>query len=96
MATCPKCGGEVGRVSFGYPAFRWTCVRCQRNYGYNTDRPMFMEGWRLLTKNELVKARYFEGKTGEKDTQGQKREEVNQKPPKVASENYRRENRHDG
>jgi ribosomal protein L37AE/L43A len=73
MAMCPKCGGEVRRVSFGYPTFRWTCVKCQRNYGYNTERPMFMEGWRLLTKNELVKTWYLEGKTGDKDIQGENR-----------------------
>jgi len=49
---CPKCGGEVRVHILTRWGFRWTCVKCQRDYGYNTDKPTFLSIFRLLTKAE--------------------------------------------
>lgn len=45
---CPKCAGLVEKVPLKtvmvrYRPFRWTCRDCHRDYGYNTDRPLFDE-----------------------------------------------------
>jgi rubredoxin len=41
---CPKCGGRINKVIYQYPTtyhswHRWTCSVCQRDYGYNVEKP---------------------------------------------------------
>jgi len=41
--VCPKCGGEIEKVVRKFPThiwWRWTCKKCQRDYGYMTPEPV--------------------------------------------------------
>ena len=40
---CPKCGGEVEKhyITKDKRSYRWTCVSCDRDYGYDTAKPLF-------------------------------------------------------
>jgi len=51
---CPDCAGYIKPVRIG-SSFRWTCMRCQRDYGYNTDKPTCEPNWRFLSRKEVEK-----------------------------------------
>jgi len=43
---CPTCGGMIQKVTYNFPDHswhRWTCEDCERDYGYNTDKPTFIQ-----------------------------------------------------
>ena len=35
---CP-CGGTIWKIKVGY-TWRWTCQKCESDYGYGTTKPM--------------------------------------------------------
>jgi transposase-like protein len=40
---CPKCNGIIQKVVYDFKTHkwhRWTCSVCQRDYGYNTEKPI--------------------------------------------------------
>jgi transposase-like protein len=40
---CPKCNGIIQKVIYDFEThtfYRWTCSKCQRDYGYNTEKPL--------------------------------------------------------
>jgi len=38
--TCPECHGRIVRVNITRISWRWTCKICDRDYGYNTNKPL--------------------------------------------------------
>lgn len=47
---CPHCKGDIYKVILsergngGKGSWRWTCSKCQRDYGYDEERPLIEEG----------------------------------------------------
>lgn len=40
---CPKCCGYIDKVVYEFPThswYRWTCNDCDRDYGYDTQKPL--------------------------------------------------------
>jgi len=40
---CPVCGDIIEKVVFNFGTHkwhRWTCRKCGRDYGYNTEKPL--------------------------------------------------------
>jgi ssDNA-binding Zn-finger/Zn-ribbon topoisomerase 1 len=43
---CPGCNGIIQQVIYNFGThffWRWTCSKCQRDYGYNAKKPMFLD-----------------------------------------------------
>ncbi|KPL02042.1 MAG: hypothetical protein AMJ90_06785 [candidate division Zixibacteria bacterium SM23_73_2] len=49
--VCPECGGAIEKVIIKDPhAWRWTCKKCGRDFGYNTDKPINEDTDTILKK----------------------------------------------